>query len=90
MNEASRIVTLTAAEIIDLAAFLGMNVTADPGGVEPETEVHVYLCPPDGVRCEGEPSDPEAVAHYRYVAVCGEYPEEGCMGLGPEIAKASA
>ena len=76
--------TLSAAEVTDLAEFVGLQVTC-PEDIEPSTEVDVYLCPPEGVRNEGEPGDPCTVSHYRFIAVMPEYPEEGCVGLGDEI-----
>lgn len=78
---------LTVAEIRDLAAFAGLKIdTAIPAADdEQETEITVAACPPEGVKNEAEPSDPDSVSHYRFIAYCTEYPEEGCMGLGNEL-----
>ncbi len=80
--------TLTVAEIRDLAAFAGLKIdtTVPAADDERETQITVAPCPAVGIRNEGEPSAPDAVSHYRHVAYCTEYPEEGCMGLGDEIA----
>ena len=43
-------------------------------------------CPPEGVKNEGEESDPDSVSHYKHIAYVTEYPEEGCCGLGDERA----
>ena len=79
--------TMTAAEIRDLARFAGFMVddSTTPES-DLETEITVMPCPPEGVRNDGEPSDSDSVSHYRFIALCAEYPEEGCIGLGNEIA----
>lgn len=77
-------ITLTLEQIIDLAEFAGLNVAKDTED-DADTEYHVYNCPPEGVLNEGEPGDAGSRAHYEYVVVSGEYPDEGCVGLGPEV-----
>ena len=79
---------LSVAEIRDLARFAGLMIddTTAPSKDELETEVTVMACPPEGVRNEGEESDPDSVSHYKHIAYCTEYPGEGCAGLGDEIA----
>lgn len=80
--------TMTVAEIRDLARFAGLMIddTTKPDDDDLETEITVKKCPSDGVRNEGEPSDPDSVSHYRFIAYFDEYPEEGCTGLGAELA----
>ena len=79
--------TMTAAEIRDLARFAGFMVddTTTPES-DLEVEITVMPCPSEGVRNDGEPSDADSVSHYRYIALCAEYPEDWCIGLGSEIA----
>ena len=80
--------TLTVAEIRDLARFAGLMIddTTAPSDEELETEITVKACPPEGVFNTGEPSDSESVSHFKHIAYLEEYPEEGCTGLGDEIA----
>lgn len=78
--------TLTVKEIVDLANFAGLSVTAPTDADELETEISVMACPPEGVKNEGEESDPDSVSHYKHIAYVTEYPEEGCCGLGDERA----
>lgn len=80
--------TLTVAEIRDLARFAGLMIddTTKPTDDELETQITVAACPAEGIRNEGEPTDLDSVSHYRHMAYCTEYPEEGCTGLGDEIA----
>lgn len=79
---------LSVAEIRDLARFAGLMIddTTKPTDDELETQITVAPCPAEGIRNEGEPSDPDSVSHYKHLAYCTEYPEEGCVGLGDEIA----
>lgn len=79
--------TLTVAEIRDLARFAGLMIddTTTPADDELDAEFTIVACPPEGVRNEGEESGPDSVSHYRYGAYSTEYPEEGCIGLGPEL-----
>lgn len=79
-------IKLTVAEIKTLAEFAGLVV--DAYGMDEsdmEAEITVCDCPPEGIKNEGEPSDPDSVSHYSRIAYVTEYPEEGCIGLGPEV-----
>lgn len=80
------IITMTMNEIIDLAEFAGLTVDR-VGFSDDELDAMLCIadCPKDGVHNDGEPGDPNTVSHYRYIAYYDEYPEEGCIGLGPEI-----
>lgn len=80
--------TLTVAEIRDLARFAGLSIdeTFGPSDDELETLITVGLCPAEGMRNDGEPSDPESVSHYKHMAYYTDYPDEGGIGLGDEIA----
>lgn len=77
--------TLTVEQIKDLAEFAGFTLHSRFMPEEMVSEVVICECPANGVKCEGEPSDPMAVAHYKHVAYFAEYPDEGCHGLGPEV-----
>lgn len=75
-------ITLTVAEIKDLAECAGIalanDVTYDAD--ELETEIVVMECPKQGVRDDdGKPT------HYAHIAYFEEYPEEGSFPLGNEI-----
>jgi hypothetical protein len=76
---------LTMEEIRDLALFCGFTV--DGNGAETrdteelETEYVIEDCPAQGVMDE----DQKRALHYRHVAYIEEYPDEGVMGLGPEL-----
>lgn len=74
---------LTIAEICDLAAFAGLVIKdgCEPDADELETEITIAGC------TEGVRDDDGTVRHYAHIASLSEYPEEGVMGLGPEIAK---
>lgn len=84
------IITLTMREIIDLVEFTGLAVINCEGISEDELDTMFTIadCPPEGVLNDGEPSDPASVSHYGHIVFCTDYPEEGCVGLGPEIAAA--
>lgn len=74
--------TLTVAEIKDLAEFAGLvlNQKFMPDADGLETEIIVIECPKDGVRDDdGKPT------HYAHIAYFAEYPEEGSHPLGPEL-----
>lgn len=81
-------VTLRVAQIADLARFAGLFLAQSPQPApdELEAEITVYACPDKGVLLDGEDTDPGMVAHYKHIAYYSEYPDEGCIGLGPEIA----
>ena len=80
--------TMTVAEIRDLARFAGLMIddTTTPDDDELEAEITVKGCPAEGVHNRGEPTDADSVSHYKLIAYFTEYPEEGCIGLGDEIA----
>lgn len=74
--------TLTVAEIKDLAEFAGLvldkSVSYDDD--ELETEIVVMECPKEGVRDDdGKPK------HYAHIGYFAEYPEEGSYPLGAEL-----
>ncbi len=76
-------ITLTVQEIYDLAAFagIGLDESRKPDDDSWETPICIGSCPGLGVRDE----DDEIGKRYRFIAWLEEYPEEGVMGLGPEI-----
>ena len=74
--------TLTVAEIVDLAQCAGLVLKegCEPDADELETEIVVMECPKAGLRGDdGRPT------HYAHIAYFAEYPEEGSYPLGPEI-----
>jgi hypothetical protein len=79
--------TLTVNEIADLARFAGiaLDETRLPDADEGETEISVGPCPKGGLYEEED--GPRT--HYRLIAWLEEYPEEGSMGLGPEMPQPS-
>jgi len=79
--------TLTVAEIRDLARFAGLMIddATTPTDDELDAEFTIAAYPPEGARNEGEETDPDSVSHYRYVVYSTEYPEEGCIGIGLEL-----
>ncbi len=83
-------ITLTVREIMELADFAGLVISRDSelSKDELDTEFTITECPAAGIRNEGEPSDTDSVSHPRLIAYYTECPEEGCIGLGPEIDKA--
>ena len=78
--------TLTVAEIYDLACFAGFTINHSPLFMpdedEMETEITVMDCPSDGL------IDDDGITriHYTKAAYFAEYPEEGSIGLGKELA----
>lgn len=76
--------TLSGEQIKALALLAGFGVTVDDESML-EPEYVVSECPPQGVYNEGEPTDPNAFSYYSLVAWSLEYPEDGCVGLGPEL-----
>ena len=81
-------ITLTVLQILELAEFAGIPVSGVAlDEFEKVTEIVICDCPPEGITNEGEPGDTESVSHYEFIAYCADCPEEGCIGLGPEIAK---
>lgn len=80
-------ITLTVAEIVDLAKCAGLVLKegCEPDADELETEIVVMECPKAGVRDDdGKPT------HYAHIAYFAEYPEEGSYPLGPEITYKNA
>lgn len=75
--------TLNLAEVRDLALFCGFHV--DGNGAETrneeelETQVSIEHIP------AGLQDDDGTVRHYAHQVWFEEYPEEGAMGLGPEL-----
>lgn len=76
--------TLTVAEIYDLACFAGFTINHDkrfmPDDDEMETEISIMACPSKGLK-----DDDGKQTHFAHVAYFSEYPEEGGCPLGPEI-----
>jgi hypothetical protein len=74
--------TLTVAEIVDLAdaAGLVLNQKFMPDADEMEAEITIIDCPKEGVR-----DDEDKSTHYAHVAYLSDYPEEGIFPLGPEL-----
>ncbi|BBN90571.1 MULTISPECIES: hypothetical protein [Rhodocyclales] len=74
--------TLTVAEIKDLAECAGLVLKEDclPDEDELETEITIIPCPESGVLDDdGKPT------HYAHIAYFAEYPDEGSYPLGNEI-----
>lgn len=71
-------ITLTGAEIEDLALFAGLvlNSSFPLSSDERETAYVIQPCPPEGVDDDG------VKLHSRYIVSLDEYPEEGCVTLG--------
>lgn len=78
--------SLNGKQIKDLALFAGFSVNEDDESML-DADYVVCECPPEGVRNDGEPEDPDSVSHYALIAYCEDCPEEGCVGLGPELAE---
>ena len=81
-------ITLTVAEIIDLAICAGIGLATDVtyDSDELETEIVVMECPKQGVLDDddGKPT------HYAHIAYFEEYLEEGSFPLGDELAPPNA
>ncbi len=78
--------TLTVAEIKDLAECAGLVLKEDclPDADELETEITIIPCPESGVLDDdGRPT------HFAHVAYFAEYPDEGSYPLGNEIQPSS-
>lgn len=77
---------LTVAEIIDLARFSGCVLMDESqrDKSDDETEIEITECPKDGLMHE---NDEPTRRHYAHVASYADYPDEGVMGLGPELVK---
>lgn len=80
----TEIVTLSVAEIIDLAEFAGLVI--DPKSLPDEefltTELTITNCPAAGLFEDEEDTTGTQFAHLAHFS---EYPEEGSIGLGPEL-----
>jgi hypothetical protein len=74
--------TLTVAEIVDLAIAAGLviNQKPMPDAGEMKDKFTIIVCPTRGVRNNGK------VSHYAHVAYMLDYPEKGIFPLGPEVA----
>ena len=76
--------TLTVAEIYDLACAAGFTINHGqmfmPDADEMETEITIIDCPTGGVL-----DDDNKPTHYAHVAYLSDYPEEGTFPLGPEL-----
>jgi hypothetical protein len=81
--------TLTIAQIIDLAAFAGLvfKEGCDPDDDALETELTIQGCPAIGVLDDDD--DSVTRRHYEHIAYFTEYPEEGWVGLGKEVSNAA-
>ena len=77
--------TLTVAEIYDLACMAGFTINHGemfmPDADEMETEITIEDCPAIGLLDD----DNVSRRHYSRVAHFTEYPEEGYIGLGAEV-----
>lgn len=75
--------TLTVAEIKDLAECAGLVLNKDVSydADELETEIVVMECPKAGVLDDGKST------HYAHIAYFAEYPEEGSYPLGDEVSE---
>ena len=73
---------LTAAEIRDLAELCWYSIENTEGPSDPETEYVIEDCPVQGILDD----DQKRVLRYRHLAYLEEYPDEGVVGLGPELS----
>lgn len=84
-NKRPKELTLTVAEIYDLACAAGFTINHGkmfmPDADEMETEITIIDCPAGGVL-----DDDGKATHYEHVAYLTEYPEEGTFPLGAELA----
>ena len=71
--------TLTINEIYDLAFVAGLSIAERPE--DGEMTITIGTCPEAGLHCETSGK----TRKYRMIAWFEEYPEEGSMGLGPEM-----
>lgn len=78
-------ITLSVAEIYDLACMAGFTINHAPAFMpdadEMETEVTIEDCPASGLLDD----DNVSRRHYSRIAYFTEYPEEGSFGLGKEL-----
>lgn len=79
-------ITLTIAEIYDLACAAGFTINHSPAFMpdadEMETEITIEDCPKVGLLDD----DNVSRLHYTRIAYFTEYPEEGSFGLGKELS----
>lgn len=72
-------VTLTVAEIQELAEFAGIRVDRSRSPLDDsEMEITIEPCPEEGIAEEDG-----SRGHYRHIAYYEDYPEEGAWPLGP-------
>lgn len=82
--------TLTIAEIRDLAAMCGIVMTdATDKEKEDERETEITITPWPACGIKDENGQPYTQAH-KHLAYFEEYPEEGCVPLGSPNAEVSA
>ena len=74
---------LTLQEIYDLARFAGLPLTEadEPSDDEAEHTFQIGECPPNGLFDETTGK----FVKYNKIAWLEEYPEEGNVGLGPQL-----
>lgn len=72
--------TLTVAEIKDLAECAGLVLKFEPRSDDLETEITIIDCPKDGLL-----DDDNKPAHYAHIAYFSDYPDEGSYPLGDEL-----
>jgi hypothetical protein len=71
-------ITLTIAELVDLAELAGLVIDSVS---DTDSELVITECPPEGVLDDDDPSP----KHYRYIAYYAEYPDEGVLPLGEPL-----
>lgn len=76
-------ITLTIREIVDLARFAGLLPSGEHLPDEDELEEEITVQSFDGGKLTEDDGTQRA---YRRIAYYAEYPEEGCLGLGPELS----
>lgn len=69
--------TLTIAQIKDLAEFAGLRVSDEITDEDREIEITITPCPEKGVE-----DDDGSIIHCKHIAYLEEYPEEGVCPLG--------
>lgn len=75
-------ITLTVAEIKDLARFVGLRLEPNDLAFKGDDDIEITIepCPEQGVK-----NDDDSIVHCRYVAYYSEYPEEGVGLLGDAL-----
>ena len=77
-------ITLTVAEIIDLAGFAGLTLNSAFTPTDEDdlaSEVTIKAPPMEGVYDE----ENKRYIKTKHIAFMADYPEEGCVPLGPEL-----